>query len=722
MKKKLTFLMFGLLLAVGWTSSATAQALPKRMVDTNVSNVGKMSFMKEEIGRPAGINEKSNVMNQGPQFRAPLRSTDFANVTPSATHPKSWYEQELPNPYVTWNGGSQLITEPFTTVDGMMALIERVYTDQNIPGVKYSDLYRLQDIPYQTIEFGWNILGSNYYDDIQIEAHPYVAIYAIEFYNADGTRIGGWDAYNNGSSFPSTWTSTGGVGNYYGVPYLQAYNNYMGILTIPSSYVRSLGANTTGYVDIKVSAFNYYSSSSVSNAPLAVGSPRYPGLWTSYYPEYSEDYVYTHHHYLPGTLTPPDDAGYTILLVKLQDELNNVPEYTETDTTITLREYFTNYVKEIDLLTDGMRVNGNTDDAGTVFAYTGDLNKFYFIGKGKMAYGKSLYKYPFDRAPFYSMYEEFSPFVAGGQEDHSDFYEKMKQGVTYPVVHDCEGVIYLDHYFSMSGSEGTTENRVNSLVFYVPDNRGDESQWQTYDTDHQPTVGMYMIDLYADIEPSTTPDYYTVTVNWFDNLDVITNSDGIPQTYYLYQIMYNEQTGQNDTICVTPNGTNQTTWTHDYPVGDPKYYDIYYYVIGTPTAATNPDTFFAKSNTDDVTVPGKYDFLGLQWWRYESDYVTDDGTNQEVNYYRNFLAPHAMAAQGDIGITAGNVGTTGRTLTLFRKYEENGNLVEKPIMYLDLIMDGTKAMYRIRYINRSENQQVEPGYDPNTGELLNTNN
>lgn len=102
-------------------------------------------------------------------------------------------------------------------------------------------------------------------------------------------------------------------------------------------------------------------------------------------------------------------------------------------------------------------------------------------------------------------------------------------------------------------------------------------------------------------------------------------------------------------------------------MGDPSYYDLHYYVIGTPADATNKDTFFAKSNTDDVTIPGKSDFVGLQWWRYESDYVTDDGTNQEVNYYRNFLAPHALSVQGEAGINAGNVGTAGRTLTLYRE-------------------------------------------------------
>jgi hypothetical protein len=268
----------------------------------------------------------------------------------------------------------------------------------------------------------------------------------------------------------------------------------------------------------------------------------------------------------------------------------------------------------------------------------------------------------------------------------------------------------------MAGKAGTTHNQVNSLVLYIPDERGQVasgSAWRDYEAAHQPTVGMYMIDLYADIEPSTTPDMFTVTVNWYDNLDVLTHTDGIPQTYNLYEIYDKDGDGDLDTTLVYTGP--DATWTHDYPVGDPTAYDIEYYVIGTPTAATNQDTFFAKSNTDEVTVPGKTDFIGLQWWRYESDYVTDNGTDiHEVNYYRNFLAPHMLSTGGQAGISAGNVGANGRTLTLYRE--------DIPVIDLELQMSNGKAYYRIKYINRNETQQVEPGYDPNTGVLLNNNN
>lgn len=708
MKKKLTTLLFGLLLAVGWTGSAQAQALVKTRtaVDAGSSSMGQMVSL-EQIGHAAvhqGMYREAN-RGQQQQLRAPRRSQNFSAASP-VTHPKAWYQALDP---VTWNGGSQNITEPFTDVDGMMALVKRVYTDKTIPGVKYTDALQ-RDIPYQTIQQGWNILGT-IYEDVMIEAHPYVAIYQIEFIDANGTTLRTWNAANDGPNFPSSWTTTAGVSyDYYDTPYLNpTSDNYMGTLTIPKSYIESLN-NASGYVRIRVGAYNRYSSSSVSNAPLYIGTESFG--YTSYNPSYSTTSYYTHDHILPGTITPPDDPGYTVMLVKLQDQFNNnVPQYTYS--TEALRNFFTEYIKEIQLLTDGLRVNENTADAGTVFAYTGDLNKFYFIGKGKMFYLRSLNIDSLDRAPFHSMYEEFSPYVAGGTEDHSDFYEKLKQQEVYPVVHDCEGVIYMHHFFAMSGDQGTTENRVNSLVLYIPDNRGDSELGQTYDPEHQPTVGMYTIDLYADVEPSATQtDYYTVTVDWFDNLDKITHSDGIPQTYKLYEIRYNEETGKNDTTLVYEGPNNQ--WVMDYPVGDPSYYDLHYYVIGTPTDATNKDTFFAKSNTDDVTIPGKSDFVGLQWWRYESDYVTDDGTNQEVNYYRNFLAPHALSVQGEAGINAGNVGTAGRTLTLYRE--------QTPIINLELMMNGNKAYYRIKYINREENQQVEPGYDPNTGERNSTNN
>jgi len=726
MKRKMTILLFGLLLAVGWTSSAQAQELARYKDASSLE--GKSTPTLETKGHPGTYTmERLIGINQGPQFRAPLRSQNF-NQTSPVIHTKSWYQALAP---ITWDGGSQNITEPFTTADGMIALLKRIYTDKTIPGFKYSENRRC-DIPYQTIEHGWNIVGTQYNEGINIEfGSGYIDVLGIRIKKADGTVLDSWTApQTNGASanLPSSWIVNGtlhqervyssGQGRYYYAYYMsqvvdgQEYGG--GVITIPASAL----ANTTGYVTVEVqSKFTgdlYNTSPTTDNTAVYIGNETFKYDIDS---AYTNAFYYSLPKYIPGTITtPPDSAGYTVMLVKLQDEFpeGDVPEYTEDEDA--LKTYFTNYVKEIQLLTDGMRVDEGHDDAGTVFAYTGDVNRFYFIGKGKLAYYRALNAAPFDRAPFYCMYEEFSPYVAGGQEDHSDFYEKMRQGTTYPIIHDCEGVIYLNHYFSMSGAQGVTENRVNCLVFYIPDNRGDETTWQSYEPAHQPTIGMYMIDLYADVDPSeTTPDYYTVTVNWFDNLDVITHVDDIPQIYKLYEIRYNEETGKNDTTLVYEGP--DTEWSIDYPAGDPNSYDLHYFVIGSPADATNPDTFFAKSNTDDVTIPGKNDFIGLQWIRYESDYVAKnqyDPERNEVNYYRNWLSPHKLSTQGQTGINAGNVGTAGRTLTLYRE--------DTPIIDLELVMSGNEAYYRIKYRNRNENQQVEHGYDENTGEMTRNTN
>ena len=742
MKRKLTILMFSLLIAVGWTNDASAQKLTQDKPWYQSAFFQKMTqptMTVESKAQPVEFSTDGKVADaegtNGKMSKAPMRA-NYTQTAP-ATHIKSWYDGK----HYTWydgNGSAQTAsyTDVVTDTCQMYWFIRNLYTDQTMPGIKYT-YAQDYDLAYEGCDFGYWISG-DITQDITISMTSNCYITYIALYDYAGENPFTYYDVDDGSNPPSGWsmpnqssmtrTRDNSTGWYYWKLTSNNSTSFTNAFVISKNLL-------TGHQGVRVYV-NARNTSSTANRDYTYRVSWYDYNDQQFYNGNAEKHLLNstwggQESIVHGPVTPPVENGYSVVLVKLEDDFGAKPEeFTYTDSA--LYSYYNKYVKEMQLLTDGLRVNENTDDAGTLFAYTGDLCKFYFISKGKLypmtgsenawTTRNNNYERYADRAPFYNMYEEFSPYVASGTEDHSDFYEKLKQGTTYPVIHDCQSVSYMRHYFAMSGESGITTNRVNSLVFYIPDNRG-VSNSRTYDTSHQPSVGMYMIDLYADIEPSTTPDYYTTTVNWYDNLDDITHSEGIPQTYYLYEIMDKDGDGDMDTTLIY-TGPN-TSWCSaddpvhgDYPVGDPSYYDVYYYVIGTPTQATNQDVFFAKSNTDDVTVPGKYDFLGLQWWRYESDYVTNDGTNQEVNYYRNFLAPHALSVQGDIGITAGNVGTTGRTLTLYRKDGTN----EIPIMYLDLLMDGNKAYYRLRYINRSENQQVEPGYDPNTGELLNTNN
>ena len=706
MRNKFLILLFGLLLAVGWTSDAQAQLLPGAKVKSTTFDFSAPSKMA--VNNPSDakvVEEMPEDMPVARRMNAPLRSNNYT-VTANVVHPKSWYDQWYFNYYDGTTTQSAMFTDPATNAYQMMALLKLIYTDKDFPGIKYSEA-KAKDVEYQTILHGWDIIGNNY-EPFTITTNNYdTYIRYIAVRDSADNVIVSWTPSSDGTTLPSGWSCDATIRTYSYSGYTGAYlgtSTTGGTITInPSSFVNSA---VGGYVRLVIRyAAEAATTMTVNGSETDVTTEWQGTVWT-----------------IPGTIsTPPDDNGYTVLLVKLKDGVNDdasvrAPMYTSSASE--LRDYFTTYVDEIQLLTDGMRVDEGSPNAGTVFAYTGDLNKFFYISKGKMALMTSV-RESGDRAPFYGMYEEFSPTAQENTTGFDDFYEKMKQGTTYSIVHDCNSVIYMQHYFSMAGKQGTTQNRVNSLVLYIPDERGqlaDGNAWRDYEEDHQPTVGMYMIDLYADIEPSSDPDYYTTTVTWEDNLDVITHSDGIPQTYYLYEIWDKDGDGDMDTTLVY-TGPN-TSWTSsqdpdhgDFHVGDPTAYDVHYYVIGVPTAATNPDTFFAKSNTDDVTVPGTTDFIGLQWWRYESDYVTNNGQKQEVNYYRNWLAPHALSTSNQAGISAGNVGTNGRTLTLYRE--------DTPIIDLELVMSGNKAYYRIKYRDRATNQQVEPGYNENTGELNN---
>ena len=751
MRNKFLILLFGLLLAVGWTNDASAQKLHQGKPWYQSAFFQKM-IQPKTIENPkakaieVSANEQAEGIDGQPS-RAPMRAN--YNQTANVTHVKSWYDAKS----YTWydaegnSQGTASFTDVVTDSCQMFWFIRNLYTNPEMPGIKYTEAQDY-DLAYAGCDFGYWISGDVTQDiEIQMSSNCYITFIGVYSYDNPNNPI---TSYNVSSSYGTSDLPTGWSmpNSYYMTKSSENVSTSSGIQTW---YYWRLSSNTsTTYTtaftiskDLLAGKGGVYVYVIARSASSATAENRNYSYRVRYY-DYNKNTYYTfggEQHLLTnswdeylsmvnGPITPPTENGYSVVLVKLNDDVTKVPnadEYTLTDSA--LYSYYNKYVKEMQLLTDGLRVNENTADAGTLFAYTGDVNKFYYISKGKLYpisgsenawhnNSDNEYERYSDRAPFYNMYEEFSPYVDSGTEDHSDLYEKLKQGTTYPILHDCQSVLKMTHWFTIASDDGSTENRVSSLVLYIPDQRG-LSGSRSYETAHQPTVGMYMIDLYADIEPSTTPDYYTTTVTWEDNLGTISHVDDIPQTYYLYEIRDKNGDGIMDTTLVY-TGPN-TSWTSsqsdygDYPVGDPTAYDIYYFVIGVPTAATNPDTFFAKSNTDDVTVPGKTDFVGLQWVRYESDFVTKNDADpryNEVNYYRNWLAPHALStSSSQAGISAGNVGTTGRILTLYRE--------DKPIIDLELVMNGNKAYYRIKYRDRATNQQVEPGYNENTGELNN---
>ena len=686
MRNKFLILLFGLLLAVGWTNDASAQKLAKPTSESLRHTVA--------LQKKVETNLNSFALDANGPMRAPLRTPN--TITADEVRTGEWWSTKTYTWYNTYpaSGAGQTasFTEPATDPVQMMYMVKEIYTNPLYPGIQYDEVY--QDLTeYPGIGYGWNI--EEVFGDFVItfnNSYAYFSGVTIQDYSSSET-FESWSSSTSSSTvgtLPSWLTASKTIqktnlGSWYSSNY-GCYMQNGGTLTIK-------GSSLAGHEAVTI----IVTARTTSNGGGTMNIDGANATLTTSWEDWSLPRLVEH-----GIPNPPDYNGYTVMIVKVKDDATDFPVSTSTGQDL-IDGCFSKY-ESIEMLTDGLRV-GSGSTAGTVFAYTGVLNRFFFIGKGKTAQWDA-------HAPFYEMYEEFSPTTVDQGAEITDFYEKMRQGVTYDIVHDCQSVSQMEHYFSMSGKNGTAHNLVNSLVLYIPDDRSTSpvptSQGSTIsrEYDHKPTVGMYMIDLYADIEPSDQEGYYTATVEWFDNLGDITHDDNVPQTYYLYQII------DGDTICLTPNGTTDTSWTGDYQMRDASY-DVHYFVVGTPTNATNPDTFFAKSNTDDVTVPGTADFVGLQWWRYESDYVTDNGQKQEVNYYRNWLAPHALSTGNQAGISAGNVGNTPRVLTLYRENE--------PVIDLELVMDGNKAYYRIKYRDAQNNQQIEPGYGTD-GELIRNSN
>lgn len=711
MNKKLTTLMFSLLLAVGWTNTAQAQLLPnaRAKVFTAKFDFSKpaTTAVQKQNDHPTEAVPKMDNSNNGSMLRAPRRAAQFNEVA-DVVHPKSWYEQWS----YTYNDGTQTqtasFTAPATNPYQMMALTKLIYRESVFPGIRYSKPSD-KDLEYPRIQFGWNITGDHFPDITIKTTASNLNIQSIKITNESGTTLVNWSAANNyynntWVNLPDGWTAKhtsdnttvgttklrrGTSGTW--TTYVYGYLVGGGEITIPGSQFSGLGYSQLN--------FEIVARSSSGTNSIYINGNGWNLPSSSWYTLNDRDPIY-------AGVTPPEENGYTVLLVKLKDEVNyastQAPEYTFSSTD--LYNYFNTYIDEMQLLTDGLRVgqnvNGQLVDGGTLFSYSGTLNRFYFIGKGKMAtigadeseYYDDGDRYA-DRAPFYCMYEEFSPTEQDNTTGIDDFYAKMVAGESYHIKHDCMSVNYMEHFFSMSGKDGTDPKSVSNLVFYIPDYRGTDSTgiaWRNYDINNQPRVGLYTIRLQAEAERAANYDKenpeYTVTVTWQSNLASIVDNQ-VPQTYELYEVVYDEN---GNIVKRTLLTTTQdiTSYTYNVPQRNESY-TITYQVKGYPTNATNKDTFFAWSNFDDVVIPGLFDFLLLKRDHYESDFVI----SQLTNYYRNYIYPTNLAPN------------TGMTIEQL-KQDWPEDQTAKYILYRDsqgvaqlwVRAIGKKVYYKITYI------------------------
>ena len=701
MNKKLISLMFGLLLAVGWTSSAYAQLSP--------------------------------------------------NNIPDAVYPKSYYDTLT----YTWENptdgvglriskSTDLATDPYQIYE----LLRFVYGNPAFPGPKYgaytSGFVREDPITYGPVQGRWNIVDAASANprNITIDVtNDYSWGWSTTYYYVYIQSIRLIDTETNETFF--TWTPTSNtLPSGVTTSNNRAYSNNNGIyFNNGTGGTITLDASlTTGHNNVqlviaakKSQTSNYTTSITVSDNTKNVTSTNSSNFtWDFALPAAGK--------FVQGTVATPYEEGYTALIVSVYDNASPAEESTAGGATgnangsyYNTKQKYVDYIaariKSVQLLTDGLRIGTASEHtSGTVFNCSGTYNKFFIIGKGrareKSDYTKNNYSnwYTGEVFPFQDMFEEFSPTVTDKGAEINDFYTEMQDGHVYSVVHDCASVIQERHQFSMSGNNGTQSYAMSGLNFFIPDYRllywnnpefyftnsngeitdytpysidgrdinpyllGDEngktgysipghsgSAWAcwfgNYNPDYAPKVGIYKITLEANAKKSAgynaddpNKRYYDVTLNWVSSLNEL-SGEMVPQTYIIYQVTYNE----DGTETQTPLDTvyNETTYTYQV-LQTEESQTITYIIKGYPTPSndSNYPSFVAWSNLDDVVIPGLNDFLNLILDHYESDFVIGNAIGTEKNYYRNFM--HVAAENEDNALTVERINAGEKYFTLYR--------------------------------------------------------
>lgn len=466
------------------------------------------------------------------------------------------------------------------------------------------------------------------------------------------------------------------------------------------------------------------------------GDPRVPGPYYSAYGSWEKSgryYTYNEGrcdevYYGPVTTngwnvtaTKPDEEGYTVLLVAVKNgfnpDLNNPRYVSQIANYRDLVQYISESIDFVQLLTDGMRV-GSDKNAGTLFPVQGSFNRFFFLGKGQARKQKRA---DMMMPPFLNMFEQFSPtdgLTGDNTQDLTDFYDKMVKGETYPVMHDCNSVLEVAHFFSMSGRKGTTSYDMTGLNLFVPDYRllwwgetnesifgGIKSytdnrdmnesssdayaQYGFYNTDHTPWTFLYTIKLraQADQEGAPADHKYKVTLNWTSSIDELAG-EKIDQVYDLYRVV-------DGVVEPTPIATGLTTTTWSEIVDQrTSGYSLDYVIKGKPVKATyNP----VQSNIATVAIPG-YDPLERLKLVIDGDYRSTYDANAEVNNYAN-----SIMMNNGVGTSVMREHLMANPVFQVLRYGSDGSML--PVATLQ--MSGvTSTSSRCNYTLHYENQRV----------------
>ncbi len=363
---------------------------------------------------------------------------------------------------------------------------------------------------------------------------------------------------------------------------------------------------------------------------------------------------------------PNPVEGMTVLLVEVKDTWKQTDYSKELERAGTTLPFIESGIKSVQLMTQWMRVNDETNPGYIFLADEVTTNRFFFLSKGRTRRSSTR------RSPFGVAYEIVSPRKTQLEA------EKLNNGQVERVKHDCYSVFQqgaTPHYVELDGNEASA---LSKLTLFMPDKRfrglkydpnSNTVDIDAWDDADDPIVGtkqfvspewnyqnptddgdeeyrdrfkpgmlLYKAFLTAEATPSETDaDCYDIKLDWrtwFDASKLYTN---VGEQYYVY-ILKNDGSWQLlkevDAAASAGMGetTTQKTFTYPWPQTD-QVQTFTYMITANPIDGETVSNIFVNSNTATVIIPGTTDlFINASDYRSRFAYDTEQ---KELNVYRN---------------------------------------------------------------------------------------
>lgn len=388
-------------------------------------------------------------------------------------------------------------------------------------------------------------------------------------------------------------------------------------------------------------------------------------------------------YYLNPTDYLPNEEGLTVLLVEMNDsavavekankynlptDISGNSSYQSTSSYTDLVNKFDVMFKSVRVLTSSKRI-GAGETGGTLFKIDCDkMNRFFLLGKGRLrAYysdnvkmsdgnGNSYQVVDNDavtKAPFYRMFEEFSPNLAtAGTTAETDIYQKLVNMESYGVLHDCVSVPTIEghHEFNLYGVQSPSDDcqDVRDMMLFIPERRmtqwsdaslaagenkrdkSEDDRYVNYYRQNSPKLGLFVIKQFPiDGEQIDGQDTYRLHLTWTSNLlDFLPGEDG---QYTLYRVVTNED-GSKSYVAVAEN-LDPNTFEYDDEVPMQQVGQEVTYVV----RGQDKEQFLTlqMSNEESFIIPGLDKAEQLRMSLNKDYYYSRFDPQTASNYYSN---------------------------------------------------------------------------------------